>query len=128
MEQAYLTLRNAGLEYTNDGVIQISNYANLAADMGEPLKAIEALNRCAMAVREYNFEYCGDYANLQWDIGCLYLRMNDTEQAAIRFKTALDIYTEIWRDEPELIDSKVKELQSYVHIYQLVDRPLLQVV
>ncbi|MDO5399346.1 MAG: tetratricopeptide repeat protein, partial [bacterium] len=112
MELAYHTLVESGMEFTNDSVIQICNYANLAANMGEPLKAIKALKRCAEGVKQYNSEYSSDYANLVWDMGCIYLQMQNTTKAADCFKSALNIYNIVWENEPELLQTKIEELRK----------------
>lgn len=109
MELAYKMLVKSGMDFTNDAVIQVSNYANLAANMGEPQNAIRALKRCAEGVKTYNSEYSSDYANLVWDMGCIYLQIQDKAKAADCFKSALNIYNIVWEDEPELLKSKTEE-------------------
>ncbi len=116
MELAHNTLIDSGMDFTNDGVIQICNYANLAANLGEPLNAIKALKRCAEAVKTHNSEYSSDYANLIWDMGCIYLQMRDKMNAADCFKSALNIYNIVWENEPELIQAKVDELQGMAKV------------
>ena len=117
MELAYQTLVDSGIDFTNDAVIQVCNYANLAASMGEPRKAIQALKRCANAVKEYNSENSSDYANLAWDIGCIYTQMRDKDTAVMYFKTALRIYTDLWANEPELLQMKLTELKNMAAVY-----------
>ncbi len=112
MELAYKVLAENNLEFTNDAVIQICNYANLAANMGEPQLAIRALKRCAEAVKEYNSANTTDYANLMWNIGCTYLQIQDSANALYYFQSAFKIYSELWIDEPELINEKLRELQG----------------
>lgn len=119
MELAYKTLVDSGMDFTNDAVIQICNYANLAANMGEPLNAIRALKRCAEGVKAYNSEYTSDYANLVWDMGCIYLQMRDKLQAADCFKSALNIYNIVWENEPELIQTKIEELKKIANVLKL---------
>ena len=117
MEQAYITLTDNNLEFTNDSVIQICNYANLAATMGEPRKAIQALKRCADAVKEYNSTDSSDYANLLWDMGCIYMQLMDRDNALIYLKTAFKIYTELWTNEQELLKTKLTELKKLAAVY-----------
>ena len=116
MEFAYQTLVDSGMDFTNDAVIQICNYANLAASMGEPRKAIKALKRCANAVKEYNSENSSDYANLVWDMGCIYMQMQDKTNAADCFKTALNVYSVVWENEQELLQAKLTELRKMSHM------------
>ena len=117
MELAYQTLVDSGMAFANDAVIQICNYANLAANMGDPVKAIRALKRCADAVKEYNSADSSDYANLLWDIGCIYMQMRDKDNAVMYFKTALRIYTDLWANEPELLQKKLTELKDMAAVY-----------
>lgn len=117
MERAYRILIDNHLQFTNDSVIQICNYANLTANMGEPRKAIQALKRCANTVKKYNSENSSDYANLVWDIGFIYMQMRDKDNAVIYFKTALRIYTDLWTNEPELLQMKLTELKNMVAVY-----------
>ena len=77
--------------------------ANLAANIGEPEKAITALKKCA----EYTEENSGIYADLLWNTGIIYLQMNDMANAVPYLKKALNIYAEIYEDEPELTQRKI---------------------
>lgn len=112
-----MILSEHNLQYTNDSVIMISNYANLLVNMGEPDRVLNALEICAEAVREYNSDYSSDYANLLWDMGCIYLQVGNRSKAVARFKAALEIYTELWANEPELINAKAAELKSMAKVY-----------
>ena len=69
MEKAYCILTENNLQCTTDSIAQICNYANLAANLGEPKKAITALKKCA----EYTEENSGIYAELLWNTGIIYL-------------------------------------------------------
>ena len=125
MERGYFVIREYELEYTNDSIIQICNYANLAANMGELEQAIAALEACAKAVKTYNSDNSSDYANLLWDIGCIYMQMYDRANALVNFKAAMRIYTELWVDEPELINAKLIELQNMADVYGMNVQKLL---
>lgn len=127
MEKAYAILIENDLQYTNDSVIQICNYANLAANMGEPQKAIQALKRCADTVKEYNSDNSSDYANLLWDMGCIYFQMYDRDNAAVHFKKALKIYSELWANEPELLQMKLTEFQNMTSAYGINNENLISV-
>lgn len=113
MEKAYNILTENSLQYTADSIAQICNYANLAANLGEPEKAITALKKCA----EYTEENSGIYAELLWNTGIIYLQMNDNANAVPHLKRALNIYAEIYEDEPELTQRKISELQDAVSAY-----------
>ncbi len=126
MERAYMILSDNDLEYTNDSVIQICNYANLLANTGEPQKAIRALKACAQAVKKYNSDTRSDYANLLWDIGGIYMQLYDRENALVYFKGAMKIYTELWQNEPELLQAKLIELQNMAAVYEMSGSLLLK--
>lgn len=113
MEKAYKILTENRLQYTSDSIAQICNYANLAANLGEPEKALQALEKCAENVIENG----GVQAELLWNIGLIYLQMNDNANAEKKLKQALTIYTEIYEDEPELIEQKISELKDAVSAY-----------
>ncbi len=113
MEKAYRILTENNLQYTTDSIAQIMNYANLAANLGEPQNAITALRKCT----EYVADNSGSYAELLWNIGIIYLQMNDKNSAAESLKTALNIYSEIWSDEPELIEQKIMNLKETILAY-----------
>ena len=101
------------MQYTADSIAQICNYANLAANLSEPEKAITALKKCV----EYTEENSGIYAELLWNTGIMYLQMNDKANAVPHLKKALNIYAEIYEDEPELTQRKIYELQDAVSSY-----------
>ncbi|MGN0149406.1 MAG: Archaeal ATPase [Clostridia bacterium] len=126
MEQAYHILEENNLQFTNDSVIQMCNYANLAANMGEPCRAVKALEACAKAVREYNSDNSSDYANLLWDIGCIYMQLRDRDNALAYFKTALKIYNDLWKNEPDLLRMKLSELKKLATVYGMNTLPLIQ--
>ena len=113
MEKAYHILMENNLQYTTDSIAQICNYANLAANLSEPEKAITALKKCV----EYTEENSGIYAELLWNTGIIYLQMNDKANAVPHLKKALNIYAEIYEDEPELTQRKISELQDAVSAY-----------
>lgn len=114
-----MILSDNDLEYTNDSIIQICNYANLLANTGEPQKAIRTLKACAQAVKKYNSDTISDYANLLWDIGGIYMQLYDRENALVYFKSAMKIYTELWQNEPELLQAKLMELQNMAAVYEM---------
>ena len=128
MEQAYTILSEYNLQHTNDSVIMISNYANLLANIGEPDRAINALEICAKFVKEYNSDYSSDYANLLWDMGSIYLQVGNRSKAVARFKAALEIYSELWANEPELINSKAAELKSMAKVYGMNTQNLISAI
>ncbi len=121
MEKAYCILTENNLQYTNDSIIQICNYANLAANLGESKKAIQALEKCT----EHVIENGSIHAELLWNMGLIYLQMNDKTNAENKLKQALTIYSEIWQDEPELIEQKISELKDAVTAYGINPQNLI---
>lgn len=121
MEKAYSVLTENNLQYTADSIIQICNYANLAANLGEPDKAIQALKKCTERVVENG----SIHAELLWNTGLIYLQINDKENAVEYLKRALNIYTEIWQDEPELIEQKILELKENLLAYGINPQNLI---
>ena len=113
MELAYFVLKYAGLENSSDGITQIFNYANLAAELGEHEKAVTALELCAKNLEKCGLSMTAKYANILWDTGLIYMDMGKIEKAQNRLDKAWSIYYEVWEDEPELLEAKLAEYQSY---------------
>ncbi|MDO5397131.1 MAG: Archaeal ATPase [bacterium] len=121
MEKAYSILAENNLQYTGDSIVQICNYANLAANLGEPKKAIQALEKCT----EHVIENGSIHAEFLWNMGLIYLQMNDKTNAENKLKQALTIYSEIWQDEPELIEQKICELKETLTAYGINTQNLI---
>ena len=114
MELAYFVLKNAGLENSSDGITQIFNYANLAAELGEQEKAVAALELCAKNLDKCGLSMTAKYANILWGTGLIYMNMGKIEKAQNRLDKAWSIYSEVWEDEPELLETKYIEFQTLV--------------
>ena len=112
MELGYSVLKKAGLDNSRDGVAQVFNYAHLAAELGEYNKAVTALERCAKVLHDSDLYDTTDYANILWAAGLMYMDMGEVHKAQNRIDTAWDIYSEVWKDEPELLEAKYAEFQS----------------
>lgn len=112
MELGYSVLKKAGLDNSRDGVAQVFNYAHLAAELGEYNKAVTALERCAKVLHDSDLYDTTDYANILWGAGLMYMDMGEVHKAQNRIDTAWDIYSEVWKDEPELLEAKYAEFQS----------------
>ena len=121
MELAYFVLKDAGLENSSDGITQIFNYANLAAELGEHEKAVAALELCAKNLEKCGLSMTAKYANILWGIGLIYMDMGKIEKAQNRLDKAWSIYSEVWEDEPELLEAKYAELKG---IYGKLSIPL----
>ena len=121
MEKAYCILIENNLQYTSDSIAQICNYANLAANLDEPEKALQALKKCDENV----IENSGVQAELLWNMGLIYLQINDKANAVLNLKEALNIYAGIYEDEPELIEQKISELKDAVSAYGINPQNLI---
>lgn len=79
-------------ELNNDVIIMIHNYANLMSDLGEPIKAVRAMKKCAEMIKAAHTDMCVDYADLYLDIGIIYLQMQNTASAFSSFEEAFRVY------------------------------------
>lgn len=109
------------MQYTSDSIAQICNYTSLAANLGEPEKAIQALEKCT----EHVIENSSIHAELLWNMGLIYLQVGNKENAVKYLKQALNIYSEIWQDEPELIEQKICELKETLTVYGINTQNLI---
>lgn len=82
-------------ELNNDVIIMIHNYANLMSDLGEPIKAVRAMKKCAALVKSENTDKCTDYADLIFDIAAISLQIGNTDTAKTYFIKSFNIYREI---------------------------------
>ena len=69
LEKGILLLEQYKLLYTNDSIPQINNYAALLTEMQEPERAMSALQKLAQIIKDYNFDHCLDYAQVQEAMG-----------------------------------------------------------
>ena len=112
MEKAYRILTENNLQYTADSLTQICNYASLAANMGEPQRAIQALEKCT----EHIIPNTIIHAELLENIGLIYLQMNDIPNAKEKLTQSLNIYSEVWEDSPELTEQKISEIKEQIFL------------
>ncbi len=63
-----------------------------------------------------------------YSVGCIYLKVGNRNRAASRFKAALEIYTELWSNKPELINAKAAELKSMAAIYGINTQNLITAI
>lgn len=112
MKKGIDILRDYKLEYLNQMVVQICNYAALLVDMGDMDKALTVLHKCAKKVKQYYTDSCHDYAMIEETIGRIYLISGDIKASTAHRKKALSIYQEIWNEQPELIIEKYKEIET----------------
>ena len=110
MEHAVKIMDEYGLAYYHDSIVQITNYAVLLTDMGQPEIGLSVLRKLCRVIREYNSDTGLDYASVQEAMGGICLTMGDVQQATTHFKKAMAIYEMVFEAEPEMIDAKKQEL------------------
>ncbi len=101
-------------ELNNDVIIMIHNYANLMSDLGEQIKAIRAMKKCAEMVKAMHTDMCTDYADLYFDMGIIYLQINQRTNAKECFEEALRVYKYIYDDANEIFLEKRNQILRYL--------------
>ena len=101
-------------ELNNDIIIMLHNYANLMSDCGEPMKAVRAMKKCAGMIKEANTDMCSDYADLYFDIGVIYLQVNEKSKAEDSFKEAFRVYNNIYTNNDEIYLEKYNQISKYL--------------
>lgn len=110
MEQAIKIIDEYDLAYYHDSIVQITNYAVLLTDMGQPDIGLSALRKLCRVIREYNSDTGLDYANVQEAMGNICLTIGEIQQATSHFQKAMEIYEIVFEFEPDVIETKKQEL------------------
>lgn len=110
MEQAIRILEQYGLTHFHDSIVQITNYAVLLTDMGQPNVGLSAMKKLCRVIQEYNSDKTMDYASVQEAMGGICLTIGDIQQATTHFKKAMAIYEVLFEAEPDVIEAKKQEL------------------
>uniref|UniRef100_UPI004055F5B4 Archaeal ATPase n=1 Tax=Agathobacter sp. TaxID=2021311 RepID=UPI004055F5B4 len=110
MEQAIKIIDEYSLAQYHDSVVQITNYAVLLTDMGQPEVGLSALRKLCRVIREYNSDTGLDYASVQEAMGNISLAMGEIQQAKVHFMKMLTIYETVFEFEPDVIETKKQEL------------------
>lgn len=110
MEQAIRIIDEYGLTHFHDSIVQITNYAVLLTDMGQPNVGLSALKKLCRVIQEYNSDKTMDYASVQEAMGGICLTIGDIQQATTHFKKAMAIYEVLFEAEPDVIEAKKQEL------------------
>ena len=98
----------------HDSIVQITNYAVLLTDMGQPDIGLSALRKLCRVIREYNSDTGLDYASVQEAMGGICLTMGEVQQATSHFQKAMEIYETVFEFEPDMIETKKQEqLRTY---------------
>ncbi len=101
-------------ELNNDVIIMIHNYANLMSDLGEPIKAVRAMKKCAEMIKAAHTDMCSDYADLYFDMGIIYLQINQHTNSKECFEETLRIYKYIYDDTNEIFLEKRNQILRYL--------------
>ena len=101
-------------ELNNDVIIMIHNYANLMSDLGEPIKAVHAMKKCAEMVKAVHTDMCTDYADLYFDMGIIYLQISQRTNAKECFEEALRVYKYIYDDANKIFLEKRNQILRYL--------------
>ena len=91
---------------TSDYVNMTHYYANLLADMGEVDRALQSLEKCAAAIKEFHTDLCGDYADIYFDMGTMHLQKGNVESAQYCFVEAFRVYNIIYESDREYITER----------------------
>ena len=110
MEHAVKIMDEYGLAYYHDSIVQITNYAVLLTDMGQPDVGLSALRKLCRVIREYNSDTGLDYASVQEAMGGICLTMGEIQQATSHFQKVMEIYENVFEFEPDMIEAKKQEL------------------
>ena len=128
METGISLLEQYGLVPYHDSIPQITNYAVLLTDMGEPQLGLSALQKLSRVIREYISDVSGDYALVQEAMGNICLVTGNVPQATKHFKKTLAIYEVLFSTELELIEEKKQDiLETYSQAGMQLGRQLLDV-
>ncbi len=110
MEQGIQLLEQFGLVPYHDSIPQITNYAILLTEMGQPDIGLSALRKLSRVIREYNSDQTIDYASVQEAMGNISLTIGEVQQATTHFQKAMAIYEMVFEAEPEMIEAKKQAL------------------
>lgn len=110
MEQGIQILEQYELTAYHDCISQIANYAVLLNDLGENVKALNALKKLDYRLRHMGLENTLDYAMVQEALGGVYLTKRDKQQATFYFQKAMEIYEVQFESRWELVVAKRTEM------------------
>ena len=113
MERAIKLMSEYG-KPNNDMLIIYHNYANLMDGCGETMKAIRALKKCAEFIQEANGE-SADYADFRLDMGKMYLKIGNFQNAKENFSAAFNIYASLFGADSEVFEGKFTELVDFAN-------------
>lgn len=110
MEQGMQLLEQFELVPYHDSIPQITNYAVLLTEMGQPDIGLSALRKLSRVIREYNSDQTIDYASVQEAMGNICLTIGEVQQATAHFQKAMAVYETVFEAESEMIEAKKQAL------------------
>ena len=110
MEQGMQLLEQFELVPYHDSIPQITNYAVLLTEMGQPDIGLSALRKLSRVILEYNSDQTIDYASVQEAMGNICLTIGEVQQATAHFKKAMAVYETVFEAESEMIEAKKQAL------------------
>ena len=127
MERAIRIMDEYGLAYYHDSVVQITNYAVLLTDIGQPDVGLSALRKLCRVIREYNSDTGLDYASVQEAMGGICLTKGEIQQATSHFQKAMEIYETVFGFESDMIEAKKQELLgTYTQVGLYLGKKMLE--
>lgn len=127
MERAIRIMDEYGLAYYHDSVVQITNYAVLLTDIGQPDVGLSALRKLCRVIREYNSDTGLDYASVQEAMGGICLTKGEIQQATSHFQKAMEIYETVFGVESDMIEAKKQELLgTYTQVGLYLGKKMLE--
>ena len=128
MEQGIQLLEQFGLVPYHDSIPQITNYAVLLTEMGQPDIGLSALRKLSRVIREYNSDQTIDYACVQEAMGNICLTIGEVQQATTHFQKAMAVYEMVFEAEPEMIEVKKQALlETYTQAGVYLGQKLLDI-
>ena len=124
METGISILNEYDLLGFHDTITQSVNYAMLLFNMREPQQGLVILRRVSGLLEKAEETAGSDYALIQKSIGSLLLATGQIEQALQHYQTALNIYAEVFRDEPELLFEQQQEILAECRTIGLPEQAL----
>jgi len=107
MEIGITILEQYNLNYMNDSIAQICNYAILLTELGEAARGLTALRKLARIVKNCNTEFSGDYTAIQEAMTNICLVQGNISEATSYFKKTVQTYEFVWENELELYRRKI---------------------
>ena len=113
MEEGIRILREYDLLGGHDSLTQFLNYTVFLAELGQCEKGLAGLRRIQAAVLGQSGRG-SDYAFLLEAMGIVNLFGGNVAQARECFSNALEIFGDVWTDEPNLVAEKERQFQTYL--------------